>query len=423
MNNKSTSAQVVPRDSIIAFALLCTLFALWGVANNMTDVLLATFKKVMSMSDYQTSWIQIAFYGAYFCLALPAALFIRRFSYKAGVLLGLATYAIGAGLCYPASVTTTYWHFLVAFYVLAGGCAILETAANPYILIMGSGETATQRLNLAQSFNPLGSITGVLLGKWMILSQLNEADATARAAMSADQLAQIQEQELNTVAIAYVTVAVVGLIIWIMIALNRFPHGSETNIQDSLASSIGRLMRHRHWVLGVVAQFFYVGAQIGVWSYTIRYIMEHTDLNEDESATYYLASIIVFSLSRFVCTGLMKVITPPVLLWILSLVAALLALVVMLTGDSIGIYALVGISACMSLMFPTIYGLALQGLGDDTKLGASGLIMAILGGAVLTAVQGRVSDAYGIDAAFAVPLLCFLFIAYYGLLGYKSNDI
>lgn len=419
----SRGTTVVPWQYLLPFVLVTSLFALWGIANNMTDVQLATFKKVMSMSDTQTSLIQVAFYGAYFCLAFPAAVFIRRFSYKAGVLLGLALYSLGAAMTYPASQTMVYWHFLAAFYIFAGGCSILETAANPYILVMGPSKTATERLNLAQSFNPLGSITGIFLGKYLILAHLNVADESARAAMGTDQLQEIQFAELGHVASTYVMVGLVGLVLWCMIFFTKFPYATGDPVKSGIFTTFGRLFRQKHWVWGVVAQFFYVGAQICVWSFTIRYVMQNLQLNEAEASTYYLASIILFSASRFVCTALMRVIAPHTLLWALAVMGAVLTGVVATTGGFVGVYALVGISACMSLMFPTIYGLALHGLGDDdTKVGASGLIMAILGGAILTYVQGQVSDyAQDINTSYVVPLVCFLFIAYYGLRGYKAD--
>jgi MFS transporter, FHS family, L-fucose permease len=415
-------APIVPREYLVPFVLLTSLFALWGLANNLTDVLLATFRRVMSMSDFQTSWIQIAFYGSYFCLALPAALFIRRFTYKAGVLLGLGMFAAGALLFYPASQTMVYGHFLVALFILAGGLSILETAANPYVVVLGPADSGTRRLNLAQSFNPIGSITGVLIGKIFILASLNQATDVERAQMSAPELTEIRQAELGAVMGPYVTIAAVILLIWLAIAFTRFPRRSDDGGWADLGGSFRRLIKQRHYTRGVIAQFFYVGAQIGVWSFTIRYIMVNLNLNEEAASSFYLASIIAFSASRFICTALMRAIAPHVLLWTLAAAAVCLSLVVILVGGLPGAYALVAISACMSLMFPTIYGLALQGLGDDTKIGGAGLIMAILGGAVLTGIQGRVSDAFGIHIAYVIPLVCFLVIIHYGLTGYKRGS-
>lgn len=405
-----------PRKTpLLPFILITSLFLMWGLANNMTDTLLAAFKRIMSMSDFQTSWIQVAFYGSYFCLALPAALIIKKFTYKTGVLLGLGLFIAGSLLFYPASQTMVYGHFLAALFILAGGLSILETAANPYIIAMGPEENGTQRLNLAQSFNPIGSIIGVLLSKLFILSQLNQASAETRAAMTPDELQTIQSQELAAVMGPYVGVAGVLLIIWISIAITKMPKASDADDSLNIGATVKRLVKNSNYVWGVVAQFFYVGAQIGVWSYTIRYVMQELSVNEDAAASYYLGALILFMVSRFICTALMKFISPGNLLAGLSILAILCTFIVIVASGYVGVYALVAISGCMSLMFPTIYGLAVRGLGDDTKIGGSGLIMAILGGAILTSIQGQVSDlTQSIHLAYIVPLLCFVVVAFYG---------
>ncbi len=415
-------APLIPRGILWPFILLTSCFAWWGLANNMTDTLLAAFKKIMSMSDFQTSWIQLAFYGSYFCLALPAAIFIKKFTYKSGVLLGLGLFAIGALLFYPASKTMNYFHFLAALYILAGGLSILETSANPYIIAMGPEETGTRRLNLAQSFNPIGSILGVLLSKFFILNHLHNASATERSAMSAEQLQRIQSQELSAVMGPYVGVALMLIVLWVLILASKMPKASDAAATLDLAPTFKRLIHNKHYVWGVVAQFFYVGAQIGVWSFTIRYVMQELGLNEAQASTYYLAALILFTASRFISTWLMRYISPGNLLALLSVLAMLCTLVVIFVGGPVGVYALVGISGCMSLMFPTIFGLAVRGLGNDTKLGGSGLIMAILGGAVLTAVQGQVSDLTGsIKMAYFVPFACFMVVAYFGAVASKKD--
>jgi FHS family L-fucose permease-like MFS transporter len=425
-NNKS---RLIPAGIIFPFILITSLFFLWGVANNMTDTLLAAFKRIMSMTDSQTALIQVVFYGAgYGLLAIPAAIFIKKYSYKAGVLLGLGLYSIGAMLFFPAKLTADYYWFLAAIWILSGGLSILETAANPYILSMGSDETGTRRLNLAQSFNPIGSITGILLSQQFILSKLNKANAIERAAMNPENLQRIQNGELNAVTITYVTLGLLLIIIWILIATNRrMPKTSEAGGPLNFGSTFRRLLHKKHYVWGVVAQFFYVGAQIGVWSFTIRYAMKELRFEEIElpvgktpeqmAATYYLASLILFTISRFVCTWLMKFIAPARLLTILAGLAVVFTIMVIYIGGEPGVYALIGISGCMSLMFPTIFGLACRGLGEDTKLAGSGLILAIFGGAVFTQLQGVVSDITGnINLAFWVPLCCFIVIAYYGII-------
>lgn len=428
MNDNSNAAatdrseKLIPKGILWPFILLTSCFAWWGLANNMTDTLLAAFKKIMSMSDFQTSWIQLAFYGSYFCLAFPAALFIKRFTYKAGVLLGLGLFVTGAFLFYPASITMNYFHFLGALYILAGGLSILETSANPYVIAMGPEETGTQRLNFAQSFNPIGSILGVILSKYFILSHLNHATAEERALMTPQALKEIQAAELSAVMGPYVGVAIFLFFLWFMIAFCKMPKASDNDRSLNLGPTLKRLLKNRNYVLGVLAQFFYVGAQIGVWSFTIRYVMQELHLNEDEASTYYLAALILFVLARFICTGLMKYFSPGQLLTALSLLAIGCCLGVIYVGGTIGVVSLVGISGCMSLMFPTIYGLAVRGLGEDTKIGGSGLIMAILGGAVMTALQGQVSDLTGsINLAYWVPLCCFVTISIYGILHLKNS--
>jgi FHS family L-fucose permease-like MFS transporter len=404
------------KSFLIPFVLVTSLFFLWGLANNMTDTLLAAFKKIMSMSDFQTSLIQVAFYGSYFCLALPAAIFIKKFTYKAGVLLGLGMFAMGALLFYPASNTMVYGHFLVSLFILAGGLSVLETTANPYIIAMGSEETGTRRLNLAQSFNPIGSISGVIISKFFILSNLNQASADDRSTMGADQLRTIQAEELNAVMGPYVSVAFFLLVLWLVIAIYPMPRASEPGVAADLGATFKRLLKKPHYVWGVVAQFFYVGAQIGVWSFTIRYVMQELNLNEEQAASYYIAALILFTTSRFICTFLMKYISPQRLLTTLGLLAVVLTLIVILGSGKIGVLALVGISGCMSLMFPTIFGLSSIGLGEDRKIGGSGQIMAIVGGAVVTMIQGQVSDMTGsINISYSVPLICFLIIVYYAL--------
>ena len=415
---RKSLVRVNGENYILPFILLTSLFLMWGLANNMTDTLLAAFKKIMSMSDFQTSWIQIAFYGSYFCLALPAAIFIKRFTYKSGVLLGLGMFILGSLLFYPASNTQVYGHFLGALFILAGGLSVLETASNSYIIFLGPPETGTRRLNLAQSFNPIGSIIGVVLSKFFILSNLNHASATERLGMSAEELATIQTDELNAVMGPYVSIAVVLFIIWLMIAFSKMPRVSDDGASQ-FRDTFKRLFRNNNYLMGVMAQFFYVGAQIGVWSFTIRYVMKELNVNEDGASSYYIAALIAFTLSRFVFTALMKYFKPGTLLSISALLAIISTLIVIIGNGMLGVIALVSISAFMSLMFPTIFGQAVQGIGNDTKIAGSGLIMAILGGAVLTAIQGLVSDSTGnIHYSYLVPLVCFVVIAFYG---YYSN--
>ena len=415
MTTQSKKSLITPGNKW-PFILVTSLFFLWGLANNMTDTLLAAFKRIMSMTDFQTSWIQMAFYGSYFLLALPAAILIKRYTYKTGVLVGLGLFIFGAILFYPASITMMYGHFLAALFILAGGLSILETAANPYIIAMGPEETGTRRLNWAQSFNPIGSISVVLLSKVFILSHLNLSSAADRAQMSSEELTAIQSEELTSVMGTYVGVAFVLIIIWVLVKFTKMPKASDEENKIDLLPSLKRLIKNPNYKWSVVAQFFYMGAQIGVWSYTIRYVMQELSLNEDDSSTYYLASLVLFSVSRFIFTGLMKFFTPRILLLISALGGGICTLIVIYGSGISGVIALVCISGFMSLMFPTIYGLGMTRLGKDAKIGGSGLIMAILGGAVLTAVQGQISDiTQSINLSFYMPLFCFVVVAIYAL--------
>jgi FHS family L-fucose permease-like MFS transporter len=435
MNSAKIKEKLVAPGNLIPFILITSLFLLWGLANNMTDTLLAAFKRIMSMTDARTSLIQISCYGlGYFIFALPAAIYIKRYSYKSGILLGLGLYIIGCLLFFPASLTGNYFHFLGALWILFGGLSILETAANPYIISMGSESTGTRRLNLAQSFNPLGSIMGVVLSQIFILSELNRASATERAAMSASDLQKIQTLELNAVTMTYVSIGFLLLVLWLLIFIVKMPKGSDAGTAVDFKATVARLLKNRNYVTGVIAQFFYVGAQIGVWSFTIRYAMSSLNLEkiqlaagktpEEVAATYYIASLILFASSRFIFTFLMKYFKPSSLLAFASIMAIISTMIVIFGSGMIGVIALVAISGFMSLMFPTIFGQAVVGLGDDTKIGGSGLIMAILGGAVVTFFQGKVSDMTGsINYSYIVPLICFAVITYYAFNSRKMEEI
>lgn len=398
--------KTIDRRHAVPFALVTSMFLLWGLANNMTDTLLAAFKRIMSMSDTQTSLIQFAFYGSYFCFALPAALFIRRRSFKSGIILGLLLYAAGAMLFLPAARVASYGFYLVAIYVMAGGCSVLETTANPYVMSMGDPRTATRRLNIAQSFNPVGSILGILMSKYFILDDIS----------------------LYSISGTYAALGLVLLGILVVMLFARMPSGKDDDRSDSVGASFRRLLSNRLYRRGVVAQFFYVGAQIGVWSFTIRMVMQETGRLEAAASSIYLISIIGHCLSRFIYTGLMRWFSPSRLLTFGGVMSALLSLTVVLSAGTgwLCITSLVLISSFMSLMFPTIYGIALGGImrGDhpgDSKIGASGLIMSILGGALLTPLQGMVSDHTNIYTSYAVPAFCFVVVTAYAVYAHRCK--
>ncbi len=398
--------KALEKKYLLPFALVTSLFLLWGLANNMTDTLLAAFKRIMDMSDAQTSLIQFAFYGSYFCFALPAAIFISRHSFKSGIILGLLLYAAGAILFLPAAYAASYGFYLVAIYIMAGGCSVLETTANPYILSMGSPETATRRLNIAQSFNPIGSIIGILMSKYFILKDIS----------------------FYSVSGTYASLGLVLIAILVAILFVKMPAGRDSGNRSGIIASFGRLFRNRLYRYGVVAQFFYVGAQIGVWSFTIRIVMQELGVLEAQASTIYLITIIGFCLSRFIYTWLMKWVSPAKLLLAGGVLSTLMTAVVVLGAGSgwLLIVALVLISFFMSLMFPTIYGLSLGGVAqsehpDDAKLGASGLIMAILGGALLTPLQGLVSDNSSIYMSYIIPAICFVVVTLFAAYAVKTN--
>jgi len=418
MEGDATNFQAAMSESmkrrVVPLALVSLLFLLWGVANNMNDTLLAAFKRIMSMSDLQTSFVQFAFFGAYFCVAFPAAVFIRRYSYKMGIILGLALYAVGTMLFYPAGEVASYGFFLFAIYVMACGCAVLETTANPYILSMGSRETATRRLNFAQTLNPVGAICGILLSRHFILSELRSADAAERASMSDAALAEVQHHELAAISGTYLLIGCVLLALMVVILLVKMPGGKDASADVDIKSTLQRLWANCPYRYGVVTQFFYVGVQTGVWSFTIRMAMAELGILEKEASIVFLYSIIGFTLFRFFFTWLMKYVRPVKLLSVASVLALAMTLVVIFGHGPVAVGALVAISACMSLMFPTIYGVALNDVSpDDSKIAASGLIMAILGGALITPLQAYCSDTMGISASFIVPAVCFVIIFLY----------
>lgn len=406
----------------LPFLLVSLLFLVWGMANNMNDTLLAAFKRIMSMSDVQTSLVQFSFYGAYFCFALPAALFIRRYSYKSGILLGLVMYAAGTMLFYPAGQAASYPFYLFAIYIMAAGCAVLETTANPYILSMGPQATATRRLNIAQTFNPVGAICGILISRHFILGELNAADAAERSGMDAEALRDVQMHELDAVSGTYMLIGFGLLVLLVVIALAKMPADRDSSESSGVGECFRRLWHVRRYRWGVVAQFFYVGVQTCVWSFNIRLAMHELGVDEKSASTVFMLSIVGFTLFRFVFTWLMKYVAPVRLLLAASAVALALTLVVMAGSGVAAIAALVLISAAMSLMFPTIYGIALDGIAPaDAKIAASGLIMAILGGALLTPLQAWVSDRAGISVSFAVSAVCFAVILLYSIGILKSD--
>jgi FHS family L-fucose permease-like MFS transporter len=389
-------------------------FAAWGAAANLTDILVGVFRSIFDMSNFQSSLVQFAYYGAYFALAIPAALINRRFGYKAGVLTGLGLAAVGGLMFIPASQLLVYEVFLLALFVLAAGLSILETSANPFVISMGSEASATQRLNLAQAFNPVGANVGVLLGAVLILPELTSE--AAKTIMTSEELRQSQEQDLSLVLKPYLGIAAVLVLIWLLIAFRKMHvHAEEAEVPVLEGNVAGRLWANRHYRYGVMAQFFNVAAQTCVWTFTILYAQDVVGVSAEGSGWYLQASLILFLISRFVMTWLLGLYRPTLLLFIMATFGVICCGVAIFSQNMIGLLAVVAISASLSLMFPTIYGVALRGLGDDAKFGAAGLVMAILGGALLPMVHGVVMDVAGAALGYVVPGVCLAFVAYYAV--------
>lgn len=489
-----TPPEVVPKRYLFSFILVTTLFALWGFANDITNPLVAAFKDVFVINNAQSSWVQMAFYGGYGTMAIPAALFIRRYSYKAGILVGLSLYAIGALMCAPAAATASFNLFLAALYILTFGLAFLETTANPYILSMGPEKTATRRLNLAQAFNPMGSLTGMMVASIFILSNLQVEDFRAdyaghQQALNPSEAAvvehsilpifraeakeramdpvlgayvdanpgkgldaaladykdgalatfkdqphsELQAHDLKVVATPYVIIGAIVIAVLLVFVFSKLPPAvsADDDREDSRLSEIlGRLFRNPLYLGGVVAQTFYVGAQIMCWTFIIQYAQDALGMDKATAQNHNIGAMVLFLCSRFICTFFLKFINAGLLLGLLAVAAILATLGAIHLEGMTGLYCLMGISACMSLMFPTIYGLALAGLGSDAKIASAGLILAIVGGAVMPRLQGGILDLdtfMGVDAtrgSFYLPVLCFVVIAAYALFAflYKKPD-
>ena len=419
---------------IVPFILITSCFALWGFANDITNPMVKAFSKIFRMSATDGALVQVAFYGGYFAMAFPAAMFIRRYSYKAGVLVGLGLYALGALLFYPAKMTGEYYPFLAAYFILTCGLSFLETSSNPYILSMGTEETATRRLNLAQSFNPMGSLLGMFVAMNFIQAKLNPLDTAARAHLDDVQFEAVKESDLSVLIAPYLAIGIVIFAMFMLILIKKMPHNGDKNHDINFVPTLRRIFSLPHYREGVIAQFFYVGVQIMCWTFIIQYgtpILMADGMTEQAaevmSQQYNIIAMVIFCCSRFICTFLLRYINTGQLLMMLAIAGGALVCGVIFMHNIYGLYCLVGVSACMSLMFPTIYGIALTGLGDDAKFGAAGLIMSILGGSVLPPLQASIIDRgelFGMPAvnvSFVLPFICFVVIAIYGQRTYMRS--
>jgi FHS family L-fucose permease-like MFS transporter len=430
---------VVSKTILLPFILITSLFALWGFANDITNPMVKAFQKVLELSNLKASLVQAAFYGGYFTMAIPAALFVNRYSYKKGVLLGLALYATGALLFYPAAANESFGFFLAALYVLTFGLAFLETTANPYILSMGSEETATQRLNFAQMFNPVGSILGLLVAQQFVLGALQSDDTTAEGIPIYDTISEtakaaIRTSDLSVIRDPYVILGLSLVLFFVLVSIVKMPQNKDQEAKVKFLASVKRLWAQPKFVMGVVAQMFYVGAQIMCWTYVYQYA-ETLGIDSQSAVWYGLAGYIVFLTGRTIGTAMLRRIDAGRLLMVFSFGGMITILGAIFLPGMLGIYSLIATSFFMSIMFPTIYGISLRGQGEDAKFGAAFLVMAIVGGAAMPPLQGFILDFGGagysdvqflgvseMRFSFFLTLICFSVVAYYGKLVLGLNN-
>lgn len=421
---KESKKPVVSKKVLLPFILITSLFAMWGFANDITNPLVAAFQTVMEISNVKAALVQFAFYGGYATMALPAALFVKKYSYKKGILMGLALYAVGALLFFPAAQFEIFGFFLVSLYILTFGLAFLETTANPYILSMGAPETATRRLNLAQSFNPMGSLLGMFVASNFILSSLesDKRDAAGEliyTTLGEAEKAAIRTHDLAVIRDPYIILGFVVIAMFIVIFFAKMPKRAGADHTIKTSDTFKRLFKNVKYREGVIAQVFYVGAQIMCWTFIIHYA-DNLGISKATAQNYNILAMIIFLSSRFISTMLMKYLNSRMLLMIFAIGGMTTVTGVILIQGMAGLYLLVATSAFMSLMFPTIYGIALENLGDDATIGAAGLVMAIVGGALMPPLQGAIIDLGtvgplpAVNFSFILPFISFVVIAVYG---------
>jgi MFS transporter, FHS family, L-fucose permease len=411
-----------PAGQLVPFFLVTALFFLWGIPNNLNDVLIRQFMKSFAITRFQAGLVQSAFYMGYFVLAMPAALIMRKMGYKAGFVIGLFLFGLGTFLFWPAALAGRYIFFLLALFVIASGLSFLETASNPFIAQLGDPESSERRLNFSQAFNPLGSITGVLIGTAFIFSGVELSSSQVDSLKSQHLYDAYLRSETLRVVKPYLALGVLAIFWAILILRTKFP--SIQSEHEASGGDHGRfrdLLKHPHFMLAVVAQFLYVGGQVGTWSYFIQYVQDYTHQPEKVAGYFLTGTLGAFGIGRFVSSYLMRFIAPHKLLGTYALFNIVLVSIAVLHPGWVGLWAVFITSFFMSLMFPTIFALGLKKLGPNTKIGGSLLVMAIVGGAVLTPIMGLIAEAHGIAAAYSVPLVAYVFVAVYGFIGAKAG--
>lgn len=403
---------------MLPFVLVTALFFLWGVPNNFNDILIRQFMKSFEINRLQAGLIQFAFYMGYFLLAMPAGQIMRRYGYKTGILIGLCLYGTGCVLFWPAAIVGQYWFFLTALFVIASGLAFLETGASPFIIQLGDAETAAQRVNFSQSFNPLGSISAVLIGSRFIFSGIELKPQQVAALQAAGTYQAYLKSETLRVVIPYLVLGAVVLIWAVLIARTRFPHTGLDYSRNTLDHDTSKsLWKRKHFVFAVLTQFLYVGAQVGVWSWQIPYVQTYTGLGERKAGYLLTAALVAFTTGRFVSTWLLRHVTASRLLGIYAVINTVICATVVLRPGWLGVGCLVLMSFFMSMMFPTIFALGVTGLGSRTKTGGAVIVMSIVGGAGAPLLMGRVGDVAGVAISYCVPAVCFVLVALYAWFG------
>jgi MFS transporter, FHS family, L-fucose permease len=415
--------KILSPGNMLPFVLVTALFFLWGIPSNLNDVLIRQFMKSFEMSRFQAGLIQSAFYMGYFLLALPAALIMRKYSYKTGLVIGLLLYGTGTLLFWPAAVVRHYGFFLFALFVIASGLAFLETGANPFITVLGDPRTSERRLTFSQAFNPLGCIGGVVVGTVFIFSGIELKPVQVEALKAAGKYEAYLQHETLRVVTPYLVLGCLVFFCALLIMRTRFPSVAEESESggDRPKGSFRELLKYPHFVQGVLAQFVYIGAQVGTWSYFITYVQDYTGLPEKTAGYFLTGTLVAFAIGRFSATYLMTFIEPRKLMGFYSLANMVLVALGVLLPGWIGLWSIFLTSFFMSLMFPTIFALGIKGLGPNTKIGGSMIVMAIIGGAVFTPVMGLISEATSMATAMLVPLVCYVFITYYAFIGSKTQ--
>ncbi len=418
--NQAAPPRMLARGYTVPFILVTALFFFWGIPNNLNDILIKQFMKSFEISRFKAGLVQSAFYMGYFLLSMPAALIMRKYSYKTGLVIGLFLYSIGTFLFWPAAIIREYGFFLFALFVIASGLAFLETGANPFVAVLGDPRTSEQRLNFAQAFNPLGAVTGVLVGTIFIFSGIELSPAEIEAMKAQGTYDAYLQHETMRVVEPYLVLGAIVFLWALLILKTKFPRVADEVSRDQPKGRIRDVFRHRHFVLGVIAQFFYVGAQVGTWSYFIQYVQDYTGQPEKVAGYFLTGSLVAFGVGRFSATYLMKFIAPNVLMGIYGIINVCLVGVGILFPGWTGVWAVFFTSFFMSLMFPTIFALAIKGLGPLTKIGGSMVVMAIIGGATFTPLMGLVFEwTRSMAMAMVVPLICYAVITHYAFAGSK----